>query len=122
MRPLGLQAAKAEAGIDFRSQFRFECRLAYEIVPSGQGTYEIHVPTEKMLAPIDRVCPPPTCPIKSPPYVLPDLGPASEQIERLARTFCAKAQKSVVITGEGLGFEFDMGPGLTLTFKCVPPK
>lgn len=52
--------------IDFGKQFKFECVLAYEIVPNGQGTYTIHVPTEKMLAPVDRVCPPHTCPIKVP--------------------------------------------------------
>jgi hypothetical protein len=107
-----------EAGIDFGKQFKFECILAYEIVPSGQGTYTIHVPSEKMLAPVDRVCPPPTCPIKVPVTQLPDIGTASEQTEHLARTYCAKTHTTMVVTGG----EFDMGPGFTLIFKCVPPQ
>ncbi len=105
-----------EAGIDFGKQFKFECILTYEIVPSGQGTYTIHVPSE--LAPVDRVCPPPTCPIKVPVTQLPDIGTASEQTEHLARTYCAKTHKTMVVTGGG----FDMGPGLTLIFKCDPPQ
>lgn len=104
-----------EVGIPFGKQFKFECILAYEIVPSGQGTYTIHVPTEKMLAPVDRVCPPPTCPIKVPVTQLPDVGTASNQTEQLARTYCAKTHKTMKVTGGG----FDMGPGFTLVFQCV---
>ncbi len=89
-----------EVGIAFGKQFKFECILPYEIVPSGQGTYTIRVPTEKMLAPVERVCPPSTCPIK-----------------QLARTYCAKTQKTMMVTNG----EFDMGPGFTLVFKCVTP-
>jgi hypothetical protein len=116
MMPLGVPPE--EAGIDFGKQFKFECILAYEIVPGGQGTYTIHVPSEKMLAPVDRVCPLPTCPIKAPVTQLPDIGTASEQTEHLARTYCAKTHKTMVVTGG----EFDMGPGFTLIFKCVPPQ
>ncbi len=107
-----------EAEIPFEKRFKFECILAYEIVPSGQGTYTIHVPSDKMLAPIDRVCPPATCPLKVPLTQLPDIGTASEQTRQLAHTFCAKMHQSMVVTGVG----FDMGPGLTFIFKCVPPQ
>jgi len=120
MMPLGV--TPQEAAIPLGKQFKFECILPYEIVPSGQGAYTIHVPTEKMLAPIDRVCPPPRCPIKPPPYVLPDPGPAMKQTEQLARTFCEKTHQTVVISGRRLGFQFDMGPGLTLMFECIPPR
>jgi hypothetical protein len=98
----------------FERQLKFECILAYEIVPGGQGTYTIHVPTEEMLAPAERVCP--TC--NFPANQLPDLGPASERTEQLARTYCAKTHENMVVKGGG----FDMGPGLTLVFKCVPPQ
>jgi hypothetical protein len=114
--PLGVPPE--EVAIDFGKQFKFECILAYEIVPSGQGTYTIHVPTEKMLAPVDRVCPPPRCPIKVPVTQLPNFGTASEKTEHLGRTYCAKTHKTMVVTGG----EFDMGPGLTLIFKCAPPQ
>jgi hypothetical protein len=112
MMPLGVPSE--EAGIAPGKQFEFECILAYEIVPSSQGTYTIHVPTDMMLAPAEKVCPPPTCPIKGPTQ-LPDVGPASEKAEKLARTYCAKANKTMVVTGGG----FDTGPGLTLIFKCA---
>lgn len=91
---------------------------AYKIVPSGQGTYTIHVPTERMLAPAERVCPPPTCPLKVPVTQLPDVGTASNQAEQLARDYCGKTHKTLKITGGG----FDMGPGLTFIFKCVAPQ
>jgi hypothetical protein len=113
MMPLGVPPE--EAGIDFGKQFKFECLLAHEIVPSGQGTYTIHVPTEKMLGPVDRVSPPPTYPIKVPVTQLPDIGTASAQTEQLARTYCAKTHKTMVVTGGG----FDMGPGLTLISSGV---
>ena len=100
-------------------QFRFECILPYEIVPSGQGTYTIHVPTEKMLAPVERMCPPSTCPIKNlRAKQLPDIETASKRTEQLARTYCAKTQKTMMVTSGG----FDAGPGFTLVFKCVTPQ
>lgn len=49
---------------------------------------------------------------------LPDIGTASEQTEHLARTYCAKTHKTMVVTGG----EFNMGPGFTFIFKCVPPQ
>jgi hypothetical protein len=116
MMPLGVPPEEAE--VDFGKQFKFECIRGYEIVPSAQGTYTIHVPTKTMLAPIDRVCSPPTCTIKVPVTQLPDIGTASEQTEQLARTYCAKTHKTMVVTGGG----FDMGLGFTLIFNCVPPQ
>jgi hypothetical protein len=116
MMPLGVPSS--EVGIPLEKQFRFECILAYEIVPSARETYTIHVPTKEMLAPIERVCPPDTCPFKSPPTQLPDIGTASAQTEKLGRDYCAKMQKTMVVAGGG----FDMGPGFTLIFKCVPPQ
>jgi hypothetical protein len=107
-----------EAEIPFEQQFKFQCILAYEIVPSGEGTYTIHVPTEKMLVPADRVCPPAKCPLKVPLTQLPDIGTASNHTRQLARAYCAKMHQTVVVTGGG----FDMGPGLTFIFKCVPPQ
>ncbi len=46
---------------------------------------------------------------------LPEIGPNPKQ---LARTYCAKAHKTLVVTGGG----FDSGDGLTVIFKCVPPQ
>lgn len=37
MHPLGVPPE--EVGIDWGKQFKFECRLAYEIVPSARDTY-----------------------------------------------------------------------------------
>lgn len=91
---------------------------AYKIVPGGQGAYTIRVPTERMLAPAERVCPPPTCQLKVPLTQLPDVGTASNQAEQLARDYCGKAHKTMKITGGG----FDMGPGLTFIFKRVAPQ
>jgi hypothetical protein len=116
MMPLGVTAEEAE--IDFGKQFKFECVIAYEIVPGGQDTYQIHVPTGEMLGPSERVCPAPTCPFKNPPALLPDMGAASERTQQLARAYCAKMHATSVVTGGG----FDMGPGLTVIFKCVQPQ
>ena len=107
-----------EAGISFEKQFKFECIPAYEIVPSGEGTYTIHVPTEMILAPADRVCPPSTCLLKVPVTQLPDIGTASEQTRQPADAYCAKTHRTVVVSRVG----FDMGHGLTFILKCVPPR
>ena len=110
MMPLGVPPE--EVGIASGKQFKFECILAYEIVPSGRGTYTIHVPTKMMmLARAERMGP--TGEVLVTP---PDIGPASEKSERTARGYCAKTHKTMVGTGGG----FDMGPGFTLIFKCVP--
>jgi hypothetical protein len=116
MMPLGVPSD--EVGIPPRKQLKFECILAYEVAPNGQDTYRIHVPTGVMLGPSERMCPAPTCPIKNPPALLPDIGAASEQTQQLARTYCAKMHATSVVTGGG----FDMGPGFTLIFKCVQPQ
>lgn len=110
VHPLGVPPE--EVGIDWRKQFKFECRLAYEIVPSGGGTYTMWVPTERLvLPPAIRTCP--TCKFTVAPH--PDLGPDPNQV---ARTYCAKTHMTMVSTGGG----FDTGDGLTLIFKCVPPR
>jgi hypothetical protein len=110
MHPLGVPPGKVE--IDWRKQFKFECRLAYEIVPSGRGNYSMWVPTEKiMLPPAIRACP--TC--KFVVAAHPDLGLDPNQV---ARTYCARTHMTMVITGGG----FDTGDGFTLIFKCVPPQ
>jgi len=101
-----------EVGIDWRKQFKFECRLAYEIIASGRGTYTMWVPTEMIVpSPAIRTCP--TC--KSTVAQHPDLGPNPNQV---ARAYCAKTHMTMVSTGGG----FDTGDGLTLIFKCVPPQ
>ena len=113
MLPLGVPLQDSEA--PEKNLFNFECILAYEVVPTGQETYTIHVPTAMMLAPADRLCPPPNCPIKG-PTLLPDFAPAARRSDRLARKQCAKLRENVVI----IGGSFDMGPGYTYSFKCVP--
>jgi hypothetical protein len=108
LRPLGVPPE--EVGIDWGKQFKFECVLAYEIVPSGRGTYTMWVPTEKIVPPpAIRTCP--TCKFLGARH--PDLGPDPNQV---ARTFCAKIRKTMMVTGGG----FDTGDGLTVIFKCVP--
>jgi hypothetical protein len=93
-------------------RYRFECILAYEIVPSGRGTYTMWVPTEKIVPPpAIRTCP--TCKFVVARH--PPLGPDPNQ---MARRYCAKTQKTMMVTGGG----FDTGDGLTMIFKCVLPK
>jgi hypothetical protein len=110
LRPLGIPSK--EVKISPGKQFKFECIVAYEIVPSGPGTYTMWVPTERIAPPpVIIVCPPCKVPVRK----APDLGPDPRQ---LARAYCAKTHKTMVITGGG----FDTGDGLTLIFKCVPPQ
>lgn len=110
MHPLGVPPE--EVGIDWGKQFKFECRLAYEIVPSARDTYAMWVPTEKIMPPpAIRTCP--TCKFTVAPH--PALEPDPNQV---ARTYCAKTHKTMVIAGGG----FDTGDGLTLIFKCVAPQ
>lgn len=110
MRPLGVPPE--EVGIDWEKQFKFECLLAYEIVPSARGTHTMWVPTEKIVPPpAIRTCP--TCKFTVAQH--PPLGPDPKQV---ARRYCAKAHKAMVVT-DGL---FDSGSGLTLVFKCVSPQ
>jgi hypothetical protein len=116
MVPLGVLSD--EIGIPPGKQLKFECILAYEVVPNGQDSYNIHVPTGEMMRPSERTCPAPSCPIKNPSARLPDIGTASEQTRQLARTYCARMHATSVVTGGG----FDMGAGFTLIFKCVHPQ
>jgi hypothetical protein len=92
------------------------CGARDDIAQTGQDAYRISVPTEAMstvkvtiaasngmLAHVIRT---------------PDIAAANTQARQRATRYCAKMNKSMVVTAEG----FDMGAGLTFTFNCVLPQ
>lgn len=97
-------------------QIKFECLSAYEIVPVGEDSYKIWVPTDEM----PRT--PWTIPATSdtPAHVIqgPDFGPVAARVRQQATDYCAKLNQTMVVTGGG----FDMGTGFFSVFKCVPPQ
>lgn len=89
--------------------------MASDIVPAGQDTYKISVLTNTI--PVTTATKPATKDIPAQTMRVPDLGAAETRAKQLASEYCAKMNKSMVVTGGG----FDMGPGLTLIFRCLPP-
>jgi hypothetical protein len=89
--------------------------MASDIVPAGQDTYKISVPTNTI--PVTTATIPATKDIPTQTMRIPDLGAAETRAKQLASEYCAKMNKSMVVTGGG----FDMGPGVTLIFRCLPP-
>ncbi len=87
------------------------CAATSEIVPTGHDTYKISVPTSKI--------PLTTCEACALPQKMrfPDIGVVDDRTHQQAREYCARLKKKMMVTGGS----FDMGPGLTLTFSCVPP-
>ncbi len=85
------------------------------VVPTGKGTYEIRVPTDKMArTPLKMT----SCCAPDRTLEVPDVVSETDRAGRRASKFCAKMNQTLVITGG----EFDLGPGLTLIFKCIPPQ
>jgi hypothetical protein len=82
---------------------------AYDIVPAGQDTYKISVPTSDI--------PVTTCDTCAPDQRnrVPDVAAVHKRATQQAREFCQKMNKSMDVTGG----RFDMGPGYTLIFTCV---
>jgi hypothetical protein len=76
---------------------------ASDITPVGTNTYKLSVPTCE----IHRCAGAPGRKIRD-----------YDDIREQARQYCAKMKKKMVITTES----FDMGPGLTFVFSCVPPS
>jgi hypothetical protein len=89
--------------------------MASDIVPAGQGSYKISVPTNTI--PVSTATIPATKDIPTQTMRVPDLGVAETRANQLASEYCAKMNKSMVVAGGG----FDMGSGLTLIFRCVSP-
>jgi hypothetical protein len=94
-------------------QFRFECINSYEIVPASQDNYKIRVftpdiPVKHITIPASKEKPADT------EWVL-DEEPADKEAMKRATEYCAKASRTMKVTGGG--FE---GPGLDIVFECVP--
>ena len=93
------------------------CANDRDIVPTGNGTYEIRVPTPKMpqialtFTAIGDTPP-------SEPMRVPDQATVEESVKQQAREYCAKLKQVMVQTGGG----FDMGTGFVFEFRCVPPQ
>jgi hypothetical protein len=87
------------------------CVAAGDIVPAGQDTYKISVPTSKIPVTTCEGC------AQSRKMRFPDLGAVDVRTNRQAREYCTRIKKRMVVTDAS----FDMGPGFTLTFNCVPP-
>lgn len=83
----------------------------YQVVPLGKNAYRIAVPTAVM--PFDDGCA--TC--NPPRGPLPDTALVDRKVAQIARDYCAKIGKPMVVTGGG----FDMGPGISTIFRCGPP-
>ena len=95
-------------------QFRFECVNSYEIVPAGGDDYRIRILTGDI--PVKHVTIPAS---KDKPASLEwvlDEEPADREAMQRATEYCAKASRTMKVTGGG----FDMGPGRDIVFKCVP--
>jgi hypothetical protein len=87
------------------------CAATGDIVPAGQDTYKIAVPTSKIPATTCDAC------VQSQKMRFPDIGVVDDRAQLQAREYCARLKKRMVVTDAS----FDMGPGFALTFNCVPP-
>jgi hypothetical protein len=102
---------------DSKWQIKFQCYVPYEVASVGGGdSYKIQVPTE-MMGTVSFTIPAangfPARTIR-----VPDQDTASARVDQIGREFCGRLNGSMKIVGGG----FDMGPGLRVIFKCVPPQ
>ena len=90
------------------------CVATSDVVPTGKGTYEIKVPTQKM-PPINLTF---TAIGDTPgePIRVPDQATVEDAVKQQARAYCAKRKQAIVQTGE----DFDAGTGFVFEFQCVP--
>jgi hypothetical protein len=94
-----------------RQEFRFECVRAYEIVPVDTDSYRMVVPTRALLfAPQDVADA-----NDAVGRMVGAIGAAQQRSEQHAAEYCAKMNRKVKVSSVA----FDMGPGLTLIFKCI---
>jgi hypothetical protein len=91
----------------------FAARVAAgDMVSAGQDTYKITVPTSEIPVAICETC------VPHQKIRVPDQAAVDRQTTQQAREYCAKMNKRMVVTGGS----FDMGPGYTLIFRCVPTR
>lgn len=76
------------------------------MVPDGQDTCKISIPTREIPATYD--VPPPL-------RKAVDLRAADVRVKRRGEEYCATMNGTVNVTGG----EFNMGSGLTVIFKCI---
>ena len=88
------------------------CATNADIVRTGNDTYEISIPTANI--PVTKGCE--AC---QPPQAIqaPDIAGAGTRVMERAHKYCARMKKARAVTGGG----FDVGTGLTLIFRCLPP-
>jgi hypothetical protein len=110
MGSLNLGASPLRCALALCAAVFVGCSAASDSVRAGHDTYRISVPTSKIPVAFCEVC------VPSQKIPVPDVPAVERRARQHAREYCTKINKNMMVTDGS----FDMGPGYTLIFSCVP--